>query len=459
MKSLFISICIACLTVGAWQGAAETPGANPLTVADCIRIGLERSAAAANAARDEQIAYARIRQARGDALPHLSMNADYTRLDELEEVDFGEEIQEAGTLDNYSVTASLRQILYGGGRVQAALRAAQVSRRHARLSRDEAEARITRDIRVLFYTILYAREEEQVYRSSLEQLQALLAETEEKQRRGAASEFDVLGAKVDAANERPKLLQAQNNAALAVEELARMLNMPAEELHLAGTLEYVPVHIDMDVLQSMAVSDRSALQAVRAVSDLRREAVVAAAAAAKPELAATASYNGANSYRFVSFSDEWQWHWNAGLRLTWDFWDGGLTRGVVAEKELDYAKALTDLEDAVRGVRLEVKQAYLRMKHARETVESSRENVALAQRALDIAQTRYAAGLATRLELTDANLGLSVARLSWSGALLAHVSAVAELEYASGVPLIPRDTGGGDVFPGGMAGAVKEIEP
>ena len=53
-------------------------------------------------------------------------------------------------------------------------------------------------------------------------------------------------------------------------------------------------------------------------------------------------------------------------------------------------------------------------------------------RSLDIARARYENGLATALDFADANLALSVARLTRLQALHDHMNALARLRQASG---------------------------
>lgn len=403
------------------------------TIEDCVRIGLERSGAAANARRDEEIASAKVIQARAAALPNLSLNGDYTRLDELQEVDVGEETFEAGTLDNYSASAEVRQLLYSGGKVAAALRAARLSRGYAEVARLDSESGLARDIRLGFHAVLLARAGTEVLEESVAQLESVLSQVEDKFRRGAASELDVLSARVRLGNERPLLIGARNAQALALADLRRALALENEAFDVDGELEHRPVRAGLEELQAVAVTNRPSIRALYAIVALREQDMAAARSGRLPELSARFTYFGANSYEFVSFGDdEWQWHWNAGLGVSWNLWDGGLTRGTVREKILEWEKSRTDLDELLKTVLLEVQRAHLDMQHARESVESGQGNIALAEKALAIAETRYDAGLATRLELTESALGVSRAKLVLLRALHDHMNAVARLHSACG---------------------------
>ena len=80
------------------------------------------------------------------------------------------------------------------------------------------------------------------------------------------------------------------------------------------------------------------------------------------------------------------------------------------------------------------------MQQAAETVAASRETVELAEKSLDIARARYENGLATSLDYADANLALSVARLTRLQALHDHLNALARLQQASGETFAAGET-------------------
>jgi outer membrane protein TolC len=351
----------------------------------------------------------------------------------LEEFDFGEESISLGDLDNYSADATLHQLLYSGGRVGAALKAAVLTEDLAGWSRAETESLLARDIRIGFFDILLAGAAVSVRQESVRQLRELLDQTRDKFESGAASEFDVLAAEVSLSNEEPHLIAASNALEIAKAGFRRLLNLGDEPFRIAGELDHDPRVFELETLLEVADTNRAAIRAQSTVVELREQDVSAAHSGALPELNANFTYRGTKPPAFAAFENDWDWRWSAGLTAEWDVWDGGLTRGQVKQKKEELGKSRTDLDELRRSVALEVRQHYLTMVHAQRAVDSSRGNVELAKRALGIAETRYQAGLATRLEYADANLGLSTARLTWYQAIHAHKVAVARLRHACGL--------------------------
>ena len=435
-RSLFLFV----LFVLPAMGRASPLATNRYTLSDCLRIGLEQSASAVNARRDQAISEAVVKQVRSLAFPTLTVDGSYTRLDETQEFDAGDGPMEMGSMDNYAVTATLRQPLYSGGRVKAALESLGTIRLRAEAVRQDTEARLIYSIKKAFYDILLLQSTVKVRADSINQLSALVKQTEDRFRAKTTSEFDLISAQVKLANERPPLIAAQGRHTLGLETLRRVANLDEGPFDLDGALAFAPHDVGLASIEAGALQVRPGVRAMAALVALSASDITSARSARLPSLDAFFRYNGANSYEFASFDDDWQWHWNAGLALRWNVWDSGLTGGRVDEKKLTLKKLRTDLEDLRKAVRLELIGALLHLDEARERVKTGRENVALAEKGLTIARARMDGGLGTYLEFSDANLGVKTARLSLLVALRDHMAALAELEYATGMSLEDMET-------------------
>ncbi len=403
------------------------------TLAESVRVGLARSGVAVNAERDLEIASAQVSRAYSTVYPHVSAEATYTRLDELQSVDFGDGTERLGTLDNYGAGARVDQLLFASGKVGAALRAARLARRLGELNYADTIQRLTRDIQVGFLDVLLASYSVAVREESLKQFEQLAERAAQRKAAGTTSEFDLLSAQVRVANETPEVIAARNQHELAVAAFARLLAVPDDAIQLTGGVERVSLALELDELLGYASSNRPSLLLTRVRCDLAEEDLRATRADGLPSLGAFFSYSGANSYGFVTFEDAWEWHWNAGLALNWNIWDGDLTRQETRIKGLERDKFITTSDEAERSVLLEVRSAFTTVRNAEAVILASRDSVSLADRALTIAKTRYDAGLVTYLEYTDATVGLSTARLAWLKAHHAHAVSLAELYYACGM--------------------------
>lgn len=427
MKFLRI-ILFAVLSAGAAGVRAETV----VTLEDCLKLSLSESGAARTAAIDEAIAGSRVIQARSIAMPHLGAETTYTRLDELQEIDIGDEVTRLGTLDNYSATMSVDQLLFAGGKVGAALRAAGLTRRYAQLVRSEVDASVEYETSALFNDIILAQESISVLEESVNLLEDLVHQTGLMKHNGKAAEIDVLTAQVRYENEKPQLIRARNNLAVLKERMKKLTGLEGD-ISFKGGLDYCAMDLKASELVQLAMKERSLIRSYEVMADLRKEDVSSARSDLFPALGAFFRYNGANSYGFVAFGeDEWEWHWSAGLSVKWNIWDGDLSRGVLREKRLEQSKAYVALDEMRKSVRLEVCSALLDIEHAAQTVKAASSNVLRAEKLMEIMKARLESGMATYLDFTDANVSLKTARLSYLSAVRDHLNAAARLKMAAG---------------------------
>jgi outer membrane protein TolC len=397
------------------------------TLEDCIRIGLERAVPVMNAERDRQIAEATMKKARATGLPQIDLVGLYTRNDGTTV------IGQTTKRDNYSGSVTASQTLYDGGRVFSAVRAARAYRGLTAEAKVQQEAALIRNVHTSFNGILLAQANVAVQEASVKQLSDFEKETRQKYEVGAASEFDWLTAQVRLANEKPKLIEARNALAVAKEYFRNLIVLDDADFRLDGKLSYEPFDPDLMTLQSGAVSTRPELLVQEKTVALRREDLNASWSGYKPKVSADAIYTQENPDRYDSAADGWTDHWSAGITARWTLFDGGTRRGEVLTKGLELAKAQADRENLLRAVSLDVKAAWLDMMAAREIIAGAAENVKLAEKALEIAKTRYDSGLATYLEFTDSNLSLNTARLNHFQSLEKHQNAVVNLKYAAGI--------------------------
>ena len=113
-----------------------------------------------------------------------------------------------------------------------------------------------------------------------------------------------------------------------------------------------------------------------------------------------------------------------------------------AEHDLQYKPYNITLEQAkeanlatVDAVLLAVQKAYLNLRSAEQTIQSTQTAVAQGQESFRIATLRYRAGVGTNLDVLDAETKLTDARNNYVQALYNYNISIAALEQLTGVPL------------------------
>lgn len=414
------------------SGVARTAFAEPeplkaYSLQESIRIGLERSIPVANAVRNRQIAQTKKIRARSEAFPKITGLADYTRYDAENLI--------GTSVRNVGAEAALQ--VFAGGRTMAAIRAAKAYDRLTEEQEHRIRAAQVRDIAFSYHEVLLAQSEVAVLEQSVQQLMDFEKETREKYETGTASEFDWLSAKVKVRNEEPRLIRSRNNVEIAKEAFRNLTYIDETEFRLTDPLAYQRYEVDLERCIENSRQKRPELQEQSRTIDLRQEDIHQQRSQYYPRVNLFADYRftDPDPYSFINGATGWQDHWTAGVRATWDLFDGGLRRADLGESRLNLAIAEDNYTDLERAVALEIRSQWLLVRDSEEAILATTESTELAQRALDISKARYDAGLGTYLEFTQANLELSNARLARNTALRAHQDAVIGLKYAAGILL------------------------
>ncbi len=116
------------------------------------------------------------------------------------------------------------------------------------------------------------------------------------------------------------------------------------------------------------------------------------------------------------------------LDLRIPIWDGGVTAARVAQAYADVNRSREQLEQTRLGTGLEARTAALTLQQAIERVSTTAENVVLAEEALRLATVRYNAGIATLVEVTDAESALTQARFNAVDSRYDYAVALADLQ-------------------------------
>jgi outer membrane protein TolC len=113
--------------------------------------------------------------------------------------------------------------------------------------------------------------------------------------------------------------------------------------------------------------------------------------------------------------------------------EGGRAQGKRAEAEAEVRRRRAELEDYRGRIDLEVRTALLDERAASQQLETARTSQTLANQELEQARDRFAAGVASNLEVTQAQESVATAAESYLAALYNHNLAKASLARAVGI--------------------------
>ena len=425
-------------------GDTNAPGwiTQPLSLLSCLNLALSQNGTILKAKSDLQANYGIVIQTRAVALPQLQATGQYKGSQRSAIEDIPPPFPELPN-QNWNAGIQLVQSIYEGGKMLSAVRAARLIKEESLLEYQTVVDDTLLSTRLAYYDVLLAAQQIVVNKASVELLTKELEDQQRRYNAGTVPHFNVLRAEVAVANERPALIQAQNNYRIAKNNLSNLLgyNLPRDiwediPLNLTDKLDDRPYQIELPQAIEQALANRTELAALRKGEALQRENVIAAKSGYKPTFQIFAGYTWYNTQFTPPIEITHDLYgWNAGAQLSWDIFDGMLTRGKVMQAEALHDKSKTEIEDKGRQIELEVRTAYSLFIEAQEVLDSQKTVQAEAEESLREAQARAEAGTGTQLDVLDAQTSLTQARTTEIQALHDYAAARARLERAIGADM------------------------
>ena len=130
--------------------------------------------------------------------------------------------------------------------------------------------------------------------------------------------------------------------------------------------------------------------------------------------------------------------WSVGVFFGWNIFDRFQTRSAIQQAQAQHRIAEYNLQQAKIDAVLDVKQIMLNLDQARERLDLATETVAAAEENNRLAQERYRVGAGTILETIEANASLTSAQASLIDARVDYLINRADLQRATGRPIITK---------------------
>jgi outer membrane protein TolC len=277
-----------------------------------------------------------------------------------------------------------------------------------------------------------------IRRQSLEQAGSHLGDVQEKHRHGTASRFSLLRAQVEVKNREPELIGAENDLALSMQDLKRVVGLDGEpDPVLTDALEYIPVHVEADEAVSEAMTWRPEILSLELNVDGRQRILDIERAGMLPTIGLYGQIlmqgqAKKNNLTGPFYEDSRAISTSAGIALRIPLFDGFRTKGKVQQARASLRRAERERDQVRKAIHLEVTKAVQDLESLRQEHESQLATVALAEEAYEIAEARFRNGLSTQLELNDAETALDFARTNFAETLYRYNVAVANLERVLG---------------------------
>ncbi len=435
------------------QAAATAPTASSapaqpttLSLGDALRMAEQRSAGVRAAEAGADRARGQLRQANSAFLPQVNGSANYQRALQLQFQEIARQFPDTssgggggGGIENSPIaqifaapntfifTLSATQNLWTAGRLTAQRAGAEAGRDAADIELSSAKAQALLDVAQAYYDAVAAERFSEIADSTLALTERTLAQVRLAREVGTASEFDLLRATVARDNQRPAAIQARGNRSASQLRLKQLLRLPLQQplalttpirddsAAMAAALAPVTLADARSVTPDTTVAARATVRQAAAQLDAAEKALTAARLARLPSLQLSSTYQ-----RFAyppdgtflpSDFDLYFPNWTVTLGLSFPVFNGGLTSGQKMVAQANVAEARARLEQTRDGAELDALLSLTAYEQAAAAYAAAVGTDAQAARAYAIAEVRFAEGLSTPVELTEARVQLEQARL------------------------------------------------
>lgn len=387
--------------------------ARVITLDEAVQSARERQPQLRQARANTAAAGARVREALASLLPQVSATAGYQRTTAnaitrpgVAPV-AGRGGSQLDTYNSFSDNISASQLIYDFGSQPSRWRAAQ-AQADAQLAAERAAAlQVAFTVRAAFFDARANRALVQVARETLDNQLKHLAQTEGFVQAGTRAEIDLVQARTDTANARVAMINAENTYQTSKVTLNAAMGVEGPTDYEVADSQPDPVPGEDTPLEALLEEAIKARPEVRSLEDqVRAQQLTVRSLQGQygPSIFATFGFQqGGTSL------DRLGWNAAAGLSLTWNLLQGGLTRAQVNEAQANVLAAVAQLDLQRQQIRAEVDAARLAVRAAKETLSATGEAQVNARVRLRLAEERYQVGVGSAIELGDAQVALTQA--------------------------------------------------
>jgi outer membrane protein len=399
--------------------------AKVLTLNQCIDIALKNNPTVRASMFGVDVNQSRVGAARSGYYPQLNASGSYARVHpQPNTVIFNTPAE----FDQYLTGFSLNQTILDFGKTSQQVDISKYNLESSRSDLNTTQDTIILSVKQAYYGVLQARRNRDVAADVLKQFQLHLDQAKGFYDVGTKARIDVIKAEVDLSNAKLSLINAENALKIAWVTLGNVMGTTdVPEYAIEDNLSFQKYAITSEEAMARAFENRSDLKSIIAKRQAAETNISYAQSGYYPVLSGFANYNWAG--QSTSSLDH---YWNYGLQLTVPLFSGFLTQQQSAEAKSNLY-ILRANEDSLRQqVLLDVRQAYLNLQAAEASIATAELAAAQAKENLDLANGRYAAGVGSPIEVSDAFTTYVAAQANYTSALSNYKIAQATIEKSMG---------------------------
>ncbi len=332
-----------------------------------------------------------------------------------------------GLTDALSLSADISYRIYNGGRNEASIAAADAITSSNKNQLEVVQNTLAFEVVKGYHNIIQAKDmlqaQEEFYKAIEASLQVAHARFEE----GDLLKEDLLNLEVQKAKAIENTITARHKVQLSERTFLNLLGLKDGEVEINCTSS------PQEPPQQLSYINRPELKIIEKQIEAAQAEIKKAEGAKLPTVDSFANYQFDHGTQFDGSGDSWQ----AGIKLDYKLFQGKQTEAKIAMaksklSQLQQKKAKTHLD-----LNLELQQAELGFKQAKERLEVTGKMVDVAEESARLSRIRFKEGVILSSQLIDVETRLSDARLRQSMAKASYHIAISNLLRTTGTPQFP----------------------
>lgn len=418
---------VAVVAIAGFGWSTVTAGAEPMTLGQVYARAVQHS-------EDLQISAENIRQAEQDErralsaiLPKVSLNGDYTRTPEKRGVAGSTIILQPET--SYGGEARVEQPIFSGGKNLAGRRIAkqqvEVAGKNVRLARED----LLLHVADVFYAALRAQKNVEIQTRNVQRLKEHRRLAELRYKVGEVTESILLRAEAELASANADLVARERDVAVAKRELALLTGVTGDMEIVEPPLPEVPEESTAKLLEA-AQASRDEVERSRLQERIAEDRVSFARGSFWPSLGLEGVYSRRKQDPQANFFIED--NWSVAAKIDFPLFEGGLRMAELRQAKSKHEQSRLQSVKLSKDIDLEVTRAALTLEAVSRTLDSRQDQLRFSKKNYEMVSKQFTFGLATNLDVLDANQTLIEAERDVIGATYDRHLAILEVQRSVG---------------------------
>lgn len=338
----------------------------------------------------------------------------------------------AKDLSQATTQATLKQYLYKGGKTINTIKYNGYKFEVSQAILDKTKLDTLLSVEEAFYTLLLSKELTRLNQDIFENTKEHLNFIKERYKNGQASESEVLQLRFCLSTVQQAYEASVNQVESSQVLLANLLYLDKDvKINPEGEFIYEPKEVAFDEAFLKAMRARPEIRQYEAQTKADKANIEITKADNRPQIYAAWDYY-ARSHASATATKNWNDYNVVGLTFSWPIFDGWATKAKVEQAIVELKSTQLLKEKTVSDIALELKNAYVSLKNAIAKIDSLEADVRVYQDNLSSVKEKSEKGIASFLDLDDANLKYNISAFNKKQAIYDYLLAKASFDKTAG---------------------------